>query len=355
MAAQETEASPFLEDRVRGGRETLRQLSPPVGADFADEAISGSDNQRPQYLAMQAAADRKEFDVLVIDQLSRFARDSVEQEQSIRRLEHWGIRIVSTSDGYDSLSPSRKVHRGFKGMMNEMFLDDLCANVHPGLKGKAIQKFWCGGRPYGFALKLLRDPHRFDTHGEPAKIGTVLQIDKQQAAVVQEIFTRFVAGESCLAIARDLNERAVPSPGSTWKREVRRCSGWMGSAVRGILKNPLYTGMQRWNTAQFVRDPDTKKHVRRKRPQSDWVTNRIESLRIVPDALFERAQQRTRSVKETDPRLKNGQKPRYRLSGLLVCEQCSAHYVMGDARAYARREPCAAAQARPDSAHAPGR
>ena len=42
---------------------------------------------------MQAAAARKGFDVLVRDQHSRFARDSAEQEQSIRRLKFQGLRL----------------------------------------------------------------------------------------------------------------------------------------------------------------------------------------------------------------------------------------------------------------------
>jgi site-specific DNA recombinase len=77
-----------IEDQRRNCHTRATQEAWTVVADFADEGISGSDNQRPQYLAMQAAAGRKEFDVLILDQLSRFARDSVEQETSIRRLEH---------------------------------------------------------------------------------------------------------------------------------------------------------------------------------------------------------------------------------------------------------------------------
>jgi hypothetical protein len=46
-----------------------------------------------------------------------------------RRLEFIGLRIVATSDGYDSTSTARKVHRGFKGLMNEIFLDDLRERV----------------------------------------------------------------------------------------------------------------------------------------------------------------------------------------------------------------------------------
>jgi hypothetical protein len=35
--------------------------------EFSDAAMSGSDSSRPQYLAMLAAAAKREFDVLVVD------------------------------------------------------------------------------------------------------------------------------------------------------------------------------------------------------------------------------------------------------------------------------------------------
>jgi hypothetical protein len=71
-------------------------------------------------------------------------------------------------------------------------------------------------------------------------------------------------------VSRELNEDGVPSAGSTWRRKTRRCRGWMASAVRGMLKNPLYTGQQRWNASQYLRDPDTGKDRRRARPESEW-------------------------------------------------------------------------------------
>lgn len=324
-----------IEDQFRNCCKRAELEGWAVVATYADAAMSGTDANRPQYRAMLEAAARREFDVLIVDDLSRLTRDAVECERAIRRLEFIGLRIIATSDGYDSTSKARKVHRGFKGLMNEIFLDDLRERVHRGLTGQAQKHFWCGGRPYGFRLKPVLDPTRLDVYGQPARIGTVLEIDSVQAAIVREIFTRFVDGASCLAISRELNVRGVPSPGSTWKRKTRRCRGWMASAIRVILMNPLYGGRMRWNVSQFVRDPDSGKYKRRRRPTADWVENREESLRIIPDEVFERAQARTRASADSDKRLKSGGKARYLLSGLLVCKVCRAHYVIADARSYA--------------------
>lgn len=303
-------------------------------AEFADAAISGSDNQRPQYVAMQEAARRSEFEVLVLDSLSRLTRDSMEQERVIRRLEFLGIRIVTTSDGYDSRSAARKVHRQASGMVNEIFLDHLRAAVHRGQKDQALQGRWNGGRPYGYRLRAITDPHRRDAHDQPEKIGTKLVIDPAQAAIVKDIFEQYANGASRLTIARDLNARGIASPGSTWKRKTRRASGWMHSAIRVILRNPLYTGAMRWNTSRFIQNPDTGKYLRRARPESEWVVNQVEGLRIVTDQLFQRVQLRNRTAANPDSRLKSGGKARYLLSGLMSCDRCGAHLVMADARKY---------------------
>jgi hypothetical protein len=177
--------------------------------------------------------------------------------------------------------------------MNEIFLDDLRDKTHRGLSEQAQKGYWCGGKPYGFKLKPILDSAQRDAYGQPARIATVLEVDVDQAAIVREIYQRFVDGASCTMVADALNGRNVASPGSTWHRTTRRCGGWMNSAVRTILKNPLYTGRVRWNVSQFVRDPDTNMHKRRRRPEAEWYQFQDECLRMVSEKTFQRAQMRT--------------------------------------------------------------
>lgn len=324
-----------IEDQYRNCRKRAEAEGWDIAAKFADQAMTGSDASRPQYQAMLNAAMRNDFEVLIVDDLSRLTRDSVEAERIIRRLEFNGIRIISTSDGYDSTSKARKVHRGFKGLMNEIFIDDLRERVHRGLSGVAMKHYWTGGRAFGYRLRPILDPVEKDQYGQPARIATKLEIDEGQAEIVKEIFNSYAAGMSCLAIARELNGRSVPHPGLAWKKKKRRCPGWMGSAVRVIIKNRLYTGFVRWNASQFVRNPDTEKVTRRARPKSEWITHQDEDVRIISDELFEKARTRTRRSANSDERLKSGGKAKYLLSGVLVCKVCGANYVIADARSYA--------------------
>lgn len=306
-----------------------------VVRDYADAAISGATAERPKYQALLKAANAKEFDVLLVDDLSRLSRDSVESERAIRQLEFSGVRIISVSDGYDSTSKSRKIQRGFKGLMNEAFLDDLAERVHRGQEGQARKGRWNGGRPYGYRLKKLTDATRLDQYGEPARIGTELVVDEAQAKIVREIFRSYDEGLSLLSIASDLNRRNVPSPGSSWNRKARRAEKWVHSSVREILKNRLYTGRVTWNKRKFQRDPSTGRHIARRRPQSEHVITPVPSLRIVSDDVFDAIAARLERNKDPDIRLRQGGKLRHPLSGLLKCAHCGRSFVIRDKYNYA--------------------
>jgi site-specific DNA recombinase len=74
-----------IEDQFRNCRKRAELEGWQVVSLFADPAMSGSDANRPQYRAMLEAAARREFDILLVDDLARLTRDSVECERVIRR------------------------------------------------------------------------------------------------------------------------------------------------------------------------------------------------------------------------------------------------------------------------------
>jgi site-specific DNA recombinase len=327
-----------IEDQARNCRRRIDSEGWQLVEHFKDEAISGATAARPGYQAMLKAAAAREFDVLLMDDLSRLSRDSVEQEQTIRSLEYRGLRLIAVSDGYDSSSKARKLHRGFKGLMNEAFLDDLREKTHRGLEGQALKAYWAGGRPYGYRLIRIKDPTRLDAHGEPLAIGTRLEIDPDTIPVVLEIFQRFADGWSPRAIADELNRRGVPSPGSTWRnRRVRRTCGWMGSAIKPILRNSLYRGMYVWNRSAWGRDPDTGRRRVVARPKSEWVRSELPELRIVSEELWQCVKARDAAAERAGANIRQGirrtghqpgRQPAYLFSSLLRCGLCNAAMVI---------------------------
>ena len=78
------------------------------------QSVSASRADRAGYQSMLADAKAAKFDVLLIDNIARVSRDQVEAETTFRRLEHWGVRVIGVSDGYDSEAKTHKVHRAVK-------------------------------------------------------------------------------------------------------------------------------------------------------------------------------------------------------------------------------------------------
>lgn len=283
---------------------------------FCDNALSGSSAERPGYQAMLRAAEAGEFAALLLDDLARLSRDQVESERVIRRLEFRGVRIIGVSDGYDSASRTRKVTRGVRSLLNEVYLDDLRDKTHRGLTGLALSKLSAGGLAYGYLSIALER-------------GFGRAVDPVQVEVVREIFDRFARGETLRAIASELNGRAVPSPGARWKG--RRDGLWRVSALHALLHNPIYCGRYVWNVSRWERDPDSRIRKRIARPQSEWITHEMPELRVIDDATWNRVQARLRARAELFKPGRGGRST-YLLSGLLRCGVCGGAYVIGALR-----------------------
>ena len=58
------------------------------------------------------------FDVLLVDSFSRLSRDSMESEQTRRRLAFWGVRLIGVSDGVDTAIEGHEIQSGVQGIMN---------------------------------------------------------------------------------------------------------------------------------------------------------------------------------------------------------------------------------------------
>lgn len=149
--------------------------------------------------------------------------------------------------------------------------------------------------------RLITDPAKGPT------VTTIFQLRALQRLGYDEIADR---------LNTDLARHPPPEP-----VDPRRAVGrWTGSAVRGILANPKYTGYMVWNRRA------TKKGGRRN-PVSEWVWSpRPTHEPLVTKELFEAASpvarhrqgSRTAAGRNGHPQTKRS----YRLRSYLVCELC---------------------------------
>ncbi len=287
---------------------------------FGDEAISGSTHveARPQGRRLMASARSGRFDVLLVESLDRLSRDTVEQETILRRLEHWRIRIIGVSDGYDSTHGARKVTRAVRGIIADLYIEDLRKKTHRGLCGQVDRGMSAGGVSFGY--RLVRQ-----------ESGSSIEIDPDRAEWVRFIFAEYASGRSIQKIAHRLNELGVPSPrGRGWGVSALYGSPNKGS---GVLNNELYVGRYIWNRSQWVMDPDTRKREREERPREEWRVQERPDLRIVDEETWRTV--RLRIEGKNRSRAKGRGRPERTLfGGQLRCPSCGGAVIAVNSRKY---------------------
>ena len=286
-----------------------------------DEGVSGSVPVARRVGGVKLLSDLMActFDVLVLESLDRLSRDMIEQEKIIRRLEHRRIRVLGLSDGYDSNQESRQLVRGMRGLINEMYLEDLRKKTHRGMSGQIIRGFAAGAASYGYKNIKVEG-------------GSEIQIDEEAAEWVRWIFEAFAAGRSPQSIVFELNERRVKSPrGSTWGVSSVYGSPSKGS---GVLNNELYRGRHIWNRSQWVKDPDTGRRKRIERPESEWTVNQRDDLRIVTDELWDKVRARFKGSRLKTGTKGRGGRVRSLFGGLMSCDKCDAPIVVVSSHSY---------------------
>lgn len=313
-----------IRDQLRNIEDYCKRTGWPLPALYQDQALSGSRNDRPGYMAMLAAAEIGAFDVLLVDDLSRLSRDHIQTAQTIRRLKFGGIRVIGVSDGTDTARDGYKLETGLRGLMSEFYLDDLAKKTHRGLMGQALDGYSAGGLPYGYRSTFDGTGHR-------------REIDETEAQWVRYIFERYVAGASTRQIADELNTQHIPSPrGGTW---AHSCMYPDAKGV-GMLGNPIYNGRQVWNRTAWIKDPVTGRRRRTMRPISEWIIVDSPELKIIDDDLWAACEARAKALKRNtagqraNGKNAGGRSAKYLFSGLLKCGICGGAYTLRGSRYY---------------------
>jgi site-specific DNA recombinase len=315
-----------IRDQLRNIEDYCDRMSWPRPALFQDQAISGARIDRPGYQGMMDAARQGVFEVLLVDDFSRLSRDHIEAAQAVRTLKFLGIRLIGVSDGLDTARQSYKLETGMRGLMAELYLDDLAEKTHRGLMGQALDGYSAGGLPYGY---------RSASDGR----GFRRSIYETQAEWVRWIFAQYIAGQTPRAIVAELNRQSVPSP---------RGGKWAATAIYpdakgvGLLGNAIYNGRQIWNKTKWVKDPATGRRRRTLRPPSDWIITEHDELKIIDDDTWTAAEARTRAIRartsqrqqQQGHQASGGRGPKYLFSGLLRCGCCGGAYVVIDRYRY---------------------
>lgn len=263
---------------------------------YADEGISGTKiKNRKEFLKMMSDAERGFFNLVVVKDISRFARNTVDLLQNIRKLKALGIETQFLTANMTSMGNSEFVLTIFGALAQEE-----SANTSKRVKfGKKInaEKGKVPNIVFGYDK----------TNGDYFN----LTINEREADAVRSIFRMYrEEGYGAAKIANRLNERGI---------KTKRNCAWSANAVVRILTNELYTG-KIINGKQEVSDFLTGQ--RKQKDSSEWMITERSDLKIIEPEEYAEVQRILQSRGQTFKLDKERHSNKYLFSTLIKCKEC---------------------------------
>ena len=258
---------------------------------YVDDGISGAEFVKRPGLAKLLAAlkPRPPFQVLIMSEESRLAREQIEGAYIMKQILDTGVQIfLYLEDRQRTLdTPVEKMLLSLVGFSDEMERDKARQRTKDALVRKAQLGHVTGGRVYGYDNVPIVVP---GPDGRPVRQGVVRKINETQAAVVRRIFEFCAQGFGLTRTAKMLNAQGVSPPRAHGR-------GWAPTAVREILHRELYRGEVVWNRSQKIHRRGTK--AQRRRNPEEWLRRSAPELRIVPDTVWDAAHARLQRTRNT--------------------------------------------------------
>ena len=231
---------------------------------YADEGISGTKiKNRREFLRMMADAEHGLFDMVVVKDISRFARNTVDLLQNIRKLKALGIETQFLTANMTSMGNSEFVLTIFGALAQEE-----SANTSKRVK---------------FGKKLNAEKGRVPNivYGYDKIIGDYfnLNINEFEADIVRQIYKMYITDNlGASKIAKTLNERNI---------KTKRGYKWSQNAICRLIANEIYTGII-VNGKQEIGDFLTNERINK--PEEEWKIFERRNLAIIDRETYEKAQ-----------------------------------------------------------------
>lgn len=184
---------------------------------YADHAVSGRTDKRPQFQRMMHDAADGLFNYVIAWKSNRIGRNMLEAMMNEVQLQDFGVKIIYVEENFDDTAAGRFAARSMMNV-NQFYSENMAEDIKRGMHDNAAKCKATGALPYGY------------------KIGNNLQyeIDSPKDDIVREIFTRVAHREPFANIYTDLNRRGL---------KTARGNPWNKTSFATILRNERYRGI----------------------------------------------------------------------------------------------------------------
>ena len=184
---------------------------------YADRAISGTTDNRPEFQKMISDSKRKLFDLVIVWKLDRFARNRYDSARYKNQLKKNGVKVISATEVISAGAEGILLESVLEGMA-EYYSEDLKEKVVRGLSVNAEKCKWNGGTvPIGYVVDLEQR----------------LETNPMTAPFVLEAFKMYDGGHTITEIRDYLKDKGVTN---TKGKPI----SW--SVIQHMLSNRRYIG-----------------------------------------------------------------------------------------------------------------
>lgn len=237
---------------------------------YEDNGEKGTNFDRPEFKRMMDDIRGGKVKCVLVKDLSRFGRDYIEAGEYLEKIfPFMGIRFISITDGYDSLTcddAEGALMIPLKNMINDVYAKDISRKIITSFRARQEKgEFLPAFAPYGY-VKSKEVAYRYE-------------IDQETAPYVRMIFEWKAEGVSHNEICKRLNDMGAVTPArrkvdlGIWRAEKYKHTVWHGRTIIDIMKNPTYTGCIVYGRIPKSLYEGIKMH---RAPEEEW--------RYVPDA-----------------------------------------------------------------------
>lgn len=237
---------------------------------YEDNGKKGTNFDRPEFKRMMDDIRGGKVKCVLVKDLSRFGRDYIEAGEYLEKIfPFMGVRFISITDGYDSLTcddAEGALMIPLKNMINDVYAKDISRKIITSFRARQEKgEFLPAFAPYGY-VKSKEVAYRYE-------------IDQETAPYVRMIFEWKAEGVSHNEICKRLNDMGAVTPArrkvdiAIWRAEKYKHTVWHGRTIIDIMKNPTYTGCIVYGRIPKSLYEGIKMH---RAPEEEW--------RYVPDA-----------------------------------------------------------------------
>ena len=263
---------------------------------YYDEGISGtSKEKRPALQRMIADCEKGLIDRIMTKSLSRFARNTTDCLELVRKLLDLGITIYFEKENLDTGSMESELLLSIMSSLAESESVSISENNKWGVR----HRFENG------TFKIAYPPYGYESQDG------VMVINEEEAKWVRWIFEQALSGVASAKIAKQLNEKQVPS---------RRNGNWTPTTIRGMLTNEKYIGdclfQKTYSDFRFKRHTNNGERDQFYMEDHHEPIISREDFEAVGALIQQRAQEK--NIRKNDPRFLS----RYPFTSKLVCGEC---------------------------------